>query len=112
MINLHLAHGARLVTMPRFDLALFLRLCQDYRARQLFVVPPVALALAKHPMVADYDLSATRRMMSAAAPLGADVAAALAHRLGLEVFQGYGMTEMSPVSHVCRPDRRAQARAG
>ncbi len=34
LINHHLAHGARLVKMPRFDLALFLRLCQDYRARQ------------------------------------------------------------------------------
>ncbi len=48
--------------------------------------------------------------MSAAIPLGADVAAALADRLGLEVFQGYGMTEMSPGSRMSAcPDR---ARAG
>jgi len=109
LMNLHLVYGARVVTMPRFDLALFLRLCQDYRVRQISVAPPVALVLAKHPMVADFDLSALRRVMSAAAPLGGDVAAAIADRLGLEVFQGYGMTELTTGSHVCLP---GQARAG
>ncbi|HEX2551469.1 MAG TPA: AMP-binding protein, partial [Nocardioidaceae bacterium] len=32
-------------------------------------------------------------------PLGADLAAEAASRVGCEVIQGYGMTELSPVSH-------------
>jgi 4-coumarate--CoA ligase len=103
LMNLHLASGANLVTMPRFDLALFLRLCADYRTPQMFVAPPVAVALAKHPVVDQFDLSATRRLFSGAAPLGGDVAEALGRRLGLEAVQGYGMTEMSPVSHATPP---------
>jgi acyl-CoA synthetase (AMP-forming)/AMP-acid ligase II len=102
LMNAHLAAGASIVTMPRFDLAAMLGHLQTHRARVLLVAPPVALALAKHPMVADYDLSALEVVFSAAAPLGADVAEALGNRLGCTVIQGYGMTEMSPVSH-CVP---------
>ena len=36
---------------------------------------------------------------SGAAPLGAELAAKAAARLGCEVVQGFGMTELSPVSH-------------
>jgi 4-coumarate--CoA ligase len=37
--------------------------------------------------------------MSAAAPLGAEVGAAVERRLGCTVIQGYGMTELSPITH-------------
>ena len=61
-----LGRHATIVTMPRFDLEMYLRLCQDHRTRQMFVVPPVALALAKHPLVDDFDLTSTEVVMSAA----------------------------------------------
>jgi 4-coumarate--CoA ligase len=50
-------------------------------------------------MVADYDLSALECVFSGAAPLGAELADEASQRLGCEVVQGYGMTELSPVSH-------------
>src|SRR6266540_3407791 len=61
--------GATLVTMPRFDLEEFLRLIQDYRVTQAFLVPPIILALAKHPLVDKYDLSSLETVLSGAAPL-------------------------------------------
>jgi 4-coumarate--CoA ligase len=100
LMNLYLAQGGGVVTMPRFELETFLRLCQEHRTRQAFVVPPVVLALAKHPMVDQFDLSALEAVFSGAAPLGAPLAEAAAGRLGLVCEQGYGMTEMSPASHV------------
>jgi 4-coumarate--CoA ligase len=57
------------------------------------------LALAKHPIVDNYDLSSLQSVFSGAAPLGAELAEEAATRLGCEVVQGYGMTELSPVSH-------------
>jgi len=95
-----LAAGGGLVTMPRFDLELFLRLSSEYRTRRMYVVPPVMIALAKHPMVDAYDLSAVEQVNSGAAPLGGDVTETVAARLGCISTQGYGMTELSPVSHV------------
>ena len=99
LMNLHLSARAGLVTMPRFDLAMFLQLCAEYRTRIIYCAPPVMVALAKHPMVDQFDLSAVRRLFSAAAPLGSDLAEAVARRIGVQVVQGYGMTELSPVCH-------------
>jgi 4-coumarate--CoA ligase len=111
-MNFYLAEGGGVVTLPRFDLELFLKLVQDHRTRQAFIVPPVALALAKHPLVAQYDLSALRHVLSGAAPLGAPLSQALEARLGTRSEQGYGMTEMSPVSHLTAFGRGRHGSAG
>ncbi|WP_439156499.1 AMP-binding protein [Yoonia sp.] len=100
LMNVHLAGGGAVVTMPRFDLAQFLQISQDHKARRMWIVPPVALALAKHPLVDDYDLSSLEQVFSGAAPMGADLSNAVAKRLNCISLQGYGMTELSPVSHV------------
>ena len=103
LMNMLLAFGVRVVTMPRFDMVHALELVQDQRITRFFAVPPMVLGLAKHPAVDDYDLSSIKQIFSGAAPLGADLAGAAAARVGCEVVQGYGMTELSPVSH-CTPE--------
>ncbi|MER5635648.1 AMP-binding protein [Kitasatospora sp. NPDC002227] len=101
LLNQPLRCGATVVVLPRFDLEQFLKTIQEQRIEGLFVAPPVVLALAKHPMVDQYDLSSVRYLLSAAAPLDADLAEVCARRLGLpRVLQGYGMTELSPTTHV------------
>ncbi len=97
LMALALRHGATLVTMPRFDLEQFLRILQDYHVTSAAVVPPIVLALAKHPLVDQFDLSALNYLGSGAAPLGADLEEACAKRLGCQTGQGYGLTETSPV---------------
>ncbi len=99
-----LSNGGTVVTMPRFDLEGFLSLMQDYGITQTFLVPPIVLALAKHPMVDDFDLSKLRVITSGAAPLGEDLESACAQRLGCMIKQGYGLTETSPVTHTHRDD--------
>ena len=108
LMNIALAAGGALVTMPRFDLEMFLDLSARHRARRMYVVPPVMIALAKHPLVAQFDLSAIEQINSGAAPLGGDVTDAVAARLGCVTTQGYGMTELSPVSH-SSPKSRARS---
>ncbi|EBA13388.1 AMP-binding protein [Roseobacter sp. CCS2] len=100
LMNIHLAGGGALVTMPRFDLPLFLQISQDHRTKRMWVVPPVALALAKHPLVDGYDLTSLEQVFIAAAPSGPELSDAIAARLDCVALQGYGMTELSPVSHV------------
>jgi acyl-CoA synthetase (AMP-forming)/AMP-acid ligase II len=90
--------GATLVVLPRFDLETFLRAIQQHRATWAFVVPPIALALAKHPAVDGYDLSSLRQVLSGAAPLSADLARAVTGG-SVPDAQGYGMTGTSPVTH-------------
>ena len=105
IMNHGISQGAVLVTMPRFDLTQFLQLIQDHRVTRAFLVPPIVLALAKHPMVDDYDLSSLQVIFCGAAPLGAELSRAAAARLGCVIKQGYGMTEASPVTHLTPDDR-------
>ena len=105
LMNQGLQWGATVVTLPRFDLEDFLRTIQDHKITRAFVAPPILVALAKHPMVDQYDLSSLRSILSGAAPLDESLAKAVEQRLrkgadtGVTVAQGYGMTELSPVSH-------------
>ena len=105
LMNGGLLHRAPVITMPRFDLPEFLRIIAEHRATFVFIAPPIAVLLAKHPMVESYDLSSIRMIFSGAAPLDAELGRAVARRLGCTMRQGYGMTEMSPVSHTIPADR-------
>lgn len=99
LMNCLLAEGCTIVTMGRFDLQQALELISKHKVTRFFAVPPMILALAKHPIVENYDLSSIKSIMSGAAPLGADLLNEAATRIKCDIFQGYGMTELSPVSH-------------
>jgi acyl-CoA synthetase (AMP-forming)/AMP-acid ligase II len=88
-----LVAGATIVTLARFEIETFLAAIQAHRVTQTVVVPPVLLALAKHPVVDRYDLSSLRFIGCGAAPAGPELEQAVADRLGCVVGQGYGMTE-------------------
>jgi len=99
LMNGLIANGVVTITMPRFDMVEALKAVQELKITRFFAVPPMVLGLANAPIVDDYDTSSIRQVFSGAAPLGAELAAAAAARLGCEVVQGFGMTELSPVSH-------------
>ncbi|MGA8924198.1 MAG: 4-coumarate--CoA ligase family protein [Candidatus Dormiibacterota bacterium] len=111
IMNAGLRHGATLVTMPRFELEPCLKAVQEYRVTRFFLVPPIVVALAKSPIVENYDLSSIKRAFSGAAPLDAETATAVSRRIGCRLSQGYGLTETSPVTH-CVPDSYPEVVAG
>jgi acyl-CoA synthetase (AMP-forming)/AMP-acid ligase II len=100
LMNLPLQAGATIVVLPRFDLEQFLSVLERERITKVFVAPPVVVVFAKHPAVAGHDLSAVTSIVSAAAPLDAEVAGIAAERLGVPITQAYGMTELSPGTHL------------
>ena len=118
LMNQGLAWGCAVVTLPRFDLEQFLRTIQDQRVTRAYVAPPILVALAKHPLADQFDLSSLRTITSGAAPLDESLALAVEKRLrrgapdGVVVGQGYGMTELSPVSHTTPEAAHAPEGAG
>jgi acyl-CoA synthetase (AMP-forming)/AMP-acid ligase II len=105
IMNQGLRAGATIVTMPRFDLGEFLDLLENHGVTVAHLVPPIVLALAKHPAVEGRDLSKLRAIKCGAAPLGPELTRQAAERVGATIVQGYGMTETSPVTHLGRLDR-------
>lgn len=103
--------GCTVVTLPRFELEMFLKVMQDYKVTFACLVPPIVLALAKHPVVSKYDLSPLKIIFSGAAPLSADLQEAVHQRLGVMTVQGYGLTETSPVTHAT-PNDPAKVKPG
>ncbi|MEU6339501.1 4-coumarate--CoA ligase family protein [Streptomyces sp. NPDC046977] len=107
LMNVPLRKGSTVVVLPRFDLEQFLTAIETHKVQGLFVAPPIVLALAKHPAVAGHDLSSLEYVLCSAAPLDADLARACSERLGLPpLLQAYGMTELSPGTHVVPLDVR------
>ncbi len=95
-----LASGSKQVVLPGFDPQRFVDLTIRHQATNLFVVPPALLALANMGDQLGADLTSVRYVMSGAAPLPIDVARRVAEHYDVEVVQGYGMTEASPVTHI------------
>ena len=90
-----------LIIQERFHLQDFLQYIQKYKVTKAHIVPPIVLQMAKDPLVAKYDLSSLKECVVAAAPLGKEISHQFRKRLaGIEIKQAYGMTEMSPISHM------------
>jgi len=111
VLNMGLSQGSTIVTVPRFELELFLKLVQDHGVTLAHLVPPIVLLLSKSPIVDSYDLSKLQTIFSGAAPLDEHLTRACMERLGCDVRQGYGMTETSPVTH-SSPADPAQVKFG
>jgi acyl-CoA synthetase (AMP-forming)/AMP-acid ligase II len=101
VLNHALANGGTVVALARFDLEVMLRAMETHGVQHALVSPPLLAALAHHPRVSSFDLSALRTVGSGGAPAGAALEQAVAERLDCLVGQGYGMTEASTLVAVC-----------
>ncbi|KAG9403914.1 hypothetical protein AC1031_005402 [Aphanomyces cochlioides] len=112
LMNTALFCGQPQVMLPRFDPATFLDVLQRYNIVKCHIAPPIAGFLAKHPLVDEYDLSATKILISAAAPMGEELEQALTDRLGMKIKQGFGMTELSPCANYAHDDNMKSSSTG
>ena len=105
--------GGIQITMPKFDMELYLDLVDKHKANYLFVAPPIMVGFVKHPKTKTIDMSHVKFVMSGAAPLGEEV-----QRMTEPFFpnatigQGYGLTETSPVISVCPTGEKIYGSAG
>ncbi|KAE8878664.1 hypothetical protein PF003_g37202 [Phytophthora fragariae] len=85
--------GKPMIVLPGFTPETFLRTVVKYRLDMINLAPPLVTFLAKYPIVDKFDLSHVKHVKSGGAPLGKEVERAVRQRLGIQVLQGYGMTE-------------------
>lgn len=90
--------GATAVLMPDFEPEYTLEAIARYRVTTVIGVPPMYDAWSRLPPSRLRDRMSTVRMLtSGAAPLGTGVVTAVRTATGLDVFEGYGLTEAGPV---------------
>ncbi|XP_014093250.1 luciferin 4-monooxygenase [Bactrocera oleae] len=86
--------GTTLVYLPKFEEHLFLGAIEKYRVLMAFMVPPLMVFLAKHPLVDKYDLSSLMVLLCGAAPLSKETQDLITERIGVPIIrQGYGLSE-------------------
>ena len=112
ILNFALMRGAAVVALVRFDLEGMLRVLQTWPIGVAHLVPPIVVALAKHPVVDQYKLAHLKWLFSGAAPLGTELTLQVEKRLSVTLRQGYGMTEASPVTHYSTRDRSRAGKVG
>lgn len=95
-LGLLVMNGATGVLLDRFEPIASLRLISDRGVTVLFGAPTMYTAWVETPGVDQYDLSSVRLAISGAAPLEADVLRRFKELFGVDIWEGYGLTETSP----------------
>jgi long-chain acyl-CoA synthetase len=96
--NAVLRAGGTIVMMPRFDPGLALSLLQLHRVTLFAGVPTMFFSLLHHPKADQYDLSALRHCVSGGSAMPVDVMAAFDARYSVDILEGYGLSETSPIA--------------
>jgi long-chain acyl-CoA synthetase len=92
-----LAVGARIVLIERFDPASCLETVARHGVTDVTGPPTMWAALAAHPGGSPVAVESVRRAASGASRLTDEIAHAVKGRLGLDLKEGYGLTETAPV---------------
>jgi len=104
--------GASSVILPSPEPARLLETVEAERATKLFCPPTVWVSLLRHPDFDRRDLSSLRKGYYGASPMPVEVLKEMQRRLpGLELWNFYGQTEMSPLATILGPAEQT-ARAG
>jgi long-chain acyl-CoA synthetase len=95
-LGLMVKNGASGVLLERFEPVPTLEIIDERKITVLCGAPPMYLAWTTTPGADQYDLSSVRLAISGAAPIAEDVIRNFHELFGLDIDEGYGLTETSP----------------
>jgi long-chain acyl-CoA synthetase len=96
ILGLTMRVGGSAVLQERFDAVGSLDAIERHKVTVLFGAPPMFIAWLNTPGVERYDLSSVRVAVSGAAPLPGMVLEDFRRKLGITIWEGYGLTETAP----------------
>jgi long-chain acyl-CoA synthetase len=97
-------HGVKQVFIPRFDPKAVLEAVSREHVTLLLLVPTMLNFVLQEPDLGRYDLSSVRQITYGASPIAPELLRRAIRTLGCRFFQGYGLTEASPLLTVLKPE--------
>ena len=109
MQNGTLRSGGTMVLMPRFDPEGALGLIAKHRVTLFAGVPTMYFALLHYPESSKFDTSCLERCVSGGSAMPVEVMRAFDEKFRVNVLEGYGLSETSPVASFNRMNRPKKA---
>lgn len=94
-----LTRGSTICPMLRWEAETALQLIEKHRITNFLSVPTIYIDLLHHPKLKEYDISSLKLCSSGGARMPVPVMDAYEKKLGISIYEGYGLTETSPVTH-------------
>ena len=96
--TVYFMQGASSVYLPKFDPDALLRTIEEFRVTFALLVPTMLMLTLQSGKVSQYDTSSLKQIIYGASPMSAEgVRAAFETFPGVEITQGYGLTETAPL---------------
>ncbi|MBW2623270.1 MAG: AMP-binding protein, partial [Deltaproteobacteria bacterium] len=102
-VQLNLAMGSLMILNHGFDPPEVMGLIEKYKAVSFVGIPLMYAMLVNDPNFGKYDMSSLRMVISGAAPLPIELNNRWKKATGMDVRQGYGLSETSPTTHINSP---------
>lgn len=112
IMNAGLMYGVDLVLQPRFDPAEALDLIERHRITLFMGVPSMHAAVLAEQRSRPRDVSSLRWLASGGSGLAAGLREELDREFRVPLYEGYGLSETSPITHVNGPGRHKPGKVG
>ena len=95
-LGLLVKNAATGIVVERFEAKSALELIDRHRVTVVFGAPPMYVAWTSLPESGSHDMRTVRLAISGAAPLAPEVLERFRERFGVDIYEGYGLTETAP----------------
>ncbi|CAG7723148.1 unnamed protein product [Allacma fusca] len=101
ILNVNMLKGSHTLTLPRFEVNSFVRAIRQQRPTIMHMVTPLINFMVNSADFTSKEFEATETVIGGAAPIGPSLINQLLEKANKHMLfqEGYGMTELSPVSH-------------
>jgi long-chain acyl-CoA synthetase len=99
LMNFSICWGASMILLPRFEINNLLKTTVKARPTIAVLVPTIFTAMVNNPEISRCDISSINYCFSGSAPLPVEIMNQFEEITGSIIFEAYGLTEASPVTH-------------
>lgn len=97
-LNLEFLTGGKLILLNRWDPEEAMKRIEQFRITEFRGVPTMYIQMLNHPAASKYDLSSLKTCICGSAPMPLEVARNWKEKYGLDIWEGYGLSEATTVN--------------
>ncbi len=97
-VNLEFQTGGKMVMISRWDAVEAMSAIQEHKVTEFRGVPTMYIHMLNHPDAGKYDLNSMQTCICGSAPMPLEVARTWKEKHGLDIWEGYGLSEATTVN--------------